>query len=112
MSVQVLQSPLAQVEPVPASRDTNPLSVLSEDERLHFGAVHEVAMAEVAPLTRRMEEEGRIPPELVKTLAQYGFFGVVVPEQFGGSGQRFFDVVLTVEALARWRSSWTCTTPS
>ena len=101
MSVQVLQSPLAQVEPVPASRDTNPLSVLSEDERLHFGAVHQVAMAEVAPLTRQMEEEGRIPPELVKTLAHYGFFGVVVPEQFGGSGQGFFDVVLTVEALAR-----------
>ena len=58
-------------------------------------------MAEVAPLTRQMEEEGRIPPELVKTLAQYGFFGVVVPEQFGGSGQGFFDVALTVEALAR-----------
>lgn len=101
MSVQVLQSPLAQVEPLPASRDTNPLSVLSESERLHFGAVHQVAMAEVAPLTRQMEREGQIPPGLVKTLARYGFFGVVVPEQFGGSGQGFFDVVLTVEGLAR-----------
>ncbi|MYI39744.1 MAG: hypothetical protein F4115_11705 [Acidobacteria bacterium] len=58
----MLQNPLAQVEPLPASRDTNPLSVLSEDERLHFGAVHQVAMAEVAPLTRRMEEEGRTLP--------------------------------------------------
>ena len=48
-----------------------------------------------------MEEEGRIPPELVKTLARYGFFGVVIPEQLGGSGQGLFDVVLTVEALAR-----------
>ena len=101
MSVQVFQSPLAQTEPIPASPDTNPLSVLSENERLHFGAVHQVAREAVAPLTRRMEEEGRIPPELVKTLARYGFFGVVIPEQLGGSGQGLFDVVLTVEALAR-----------
>ena len=101
MSVQVFQSPLAQTEPVPPSPDTNPLSVLTESERLHFGAVHQVARKEVAPLTRRMEEEGRIPSELVKTLARYGFFGVVVPEQLGGSGQGLFDVVLTVEALAR-----------
>ena len=101
MSVQVFQTPLAQTEPIPASPDTNPLSVLSEGERLHFGAVHQVAKEQVAPLTRRMEEEGRIPPELIKTLARYGFFGVVIPEQLGGSGQGLFDVVLTVEALAR-----------
>ena len=101
MSVQVFQTPLAQTEPIPASPDTNPLSVLSENERLHFGAVHQVAREAVAPLTRRMEEEGRIPPELIKTLARYGFFGVVIPEQLGGSGQGLFDVVLTVEALAR-----------
>ena len=101
MSVQVFQTPLAQTEPIPASPDTNPLSVLSENERLHFGAVHQVAREAVAPLTRRMEAEGRIPPELIKTLARYGFFGVVIPEQLGGSGQGLFDVVLTVEALAR-----------
>lgn len=101
MSVQVFQTPLAQTEPLPASLDTNPLSVLSESERLHFGAVHQVAMEEVAPLTRQMETEGQIPTALVKTLARYGFFGVVVPEQLGGSGQGLFDVALTVEALAR-----------
>ena len=101
MTVQVFQSPPAQIEPLPASPDTNPLSVLSENERLHFGAVHQFAQAEVAPLTRRMEADGRIPPELIRSLARYGFFGVVVPEQLGGSGQSFFDVVLTIEALAQ-----------
>ena len=101
MTVQVFQSPPAQIEPLPASPDTNPLSVLSENERLHFGAVHQFAQAEVAPLTRQMEADGRIPPELIQSLARYGFFGVVVPEQLGGSGQSFFDVVLTIEALAQ-----------
>ena len=101
MTVQVFQSPPAQIEPLPASPDTNPLSVLSENERLHFGAVHQFAQAEVAPLTRQMEADGRIPPELIRSLARYGFFGVVVPEQLGGSGQSFFDVVLTIEALAQ-----------
>ena len=101
MSVQVFQSPSGQVEPLPASPDTNPLSVLSATERLHFEAVHRVARAEVAPLTRQMEMEGRIPAELVAVLARYGFFGVAIPEQLGGSGQSLFEVVLTVEALAQ-----------
>lgn len=101
MSVQVFQRPTAQSEPIPASPDTNPLSVLSEDERLHFAAVHQIAAAEVAPLSRRMEQEGRIPPELLDTLADCGLFGVAVPEQLGGSGLGLFEVVLTVEALAR-----------
>ena len=101
MSVQVFQDPVAQTEPLPASPDARPLNVLSENERLHFAAVHQVARAEVAPLSRRMEDEGRIPAELIKALADYGFFGVVVPEQLGGSGLGLFEVVLTVEGLAR-----------
>ena len=101
MSVQVFQEPDSQTEPLPDSEDTNPLTVLTENERLHFAAVHEVAQGEVVPLTRRMEEEGRIPPVLVEKLARYGFFGVAVPEQLGGSGLGLFEVALTVEGLAR-----------
>lgn len=102
MSVQVFQSPASQTEPLPHSEDTNPLSVLSENERLHFAAVHQFAKGEVAPLTRSMEAEGRIPPELIGKLREAGLFGVVVPEQLGGAGLSFFEVVLTVEALARF----------
>lgn len=101
MSVQVFQDPRSQVEPIPRSRDTNPLTVLSADERLHYGAAYEVALGEVAPRSREMERAGRIPPDLVETLARYGFFGVAAPEQFGGSGMDFFSVVLAVEALAQ-----------
>lgn len=101
MSVQVFQSPGAQTEPIPVNADTNPVSVLSADERLHFAAAHEVAMGEVAPRSREMERAGEIPADLVKTLARYGFFGVAAPEQVGGSGLDFFGVVLTVEALAQ-----------
>ncbi len=101
MSVQAFQSPAAQTEPLPTIPDARPLTVLSEPERLHYAAVHQVAQAEIAPQARRMEEEGRIPPRLVRLLTHYGFFGVVVPEQLGGSGLGLFEVVLTVEALAR-----------
>lgn len=101
MSVQVFQDPRSPVEPIPHSPDTNPLTVLSAEERLHFGAAYEVALGEVAPRSREMERAGRIPPDLVDTLARYGFFGVAAPEQFGGSGMDFFSVVLAVEALAQ-----------
>ena len=102
MSVQVFQTPAAQTEPLPPDSETNPLSVLSEDERLHFAAVDRFARSAVAPLSRQMEDGGSIPKELIRQLARFGFFGVAVPEQLGGSGLGLFYTVLTVEALARW----------
>ena len=105
MSVQVFQTPAAQTEPLPPGADTNPLSVLSEEERVHFAAVHRVGRNEVATRAQRMEEKGRLSPRLIRLLTRYGFFGVAVPEQLGGSGLGLFATVLTVEALARFDAS-------
>lgn len=102
MSVQVFQTPAAQTEPLPSGRDTNPLSVLTEEERIHFAAVHQVGRDEVGPRSQRMEDAGRISPRLIRLLTRYGFFGVAVPEQLGGSGLGLFSTVLTVEGLARF----------
>ncbi len=105
MSVQVFQTPVAQTEPLPQHPDTNPLSVLNELDRLHFGAAYQVARAEVGPRADAMERSGAIAPELIRLLAEYGFFGVQAPEQMGGSGMGLFHTALTVEALARFDAS-------
>lgn len=101
MSVQVFDDPAAPRAPLPSCASTNPLSVLGEEERLHFAAVHEFAQSEVGPRSRAMEAAGRIPGDLFGALTEGGFFGVSVPSAFGGLGLGVFEVVLTVEALAR-----------
>src|SRR5438034_11150486 len=78
-----------------------PLTTLSEDERLFRDSVYEFANREIRPLSREMDERAKIPPALVEKLFSLGVMSIEVPEEFGGGGAGFFHSVLAVEALSR-----------
>ena len=86
----------------PRHRDAplHPADRLSEDERLFFSSVREFAGREVAPLVREMDEQARIPRELIDKLFGLGVMAIEVPEALGGAGGSFFHSVLAVEALS------------
>jgi butyryl-CoA dehydrogenase/short/branched chain acyl-CoA dehydrogenase len=73
---------------------------LSEDEKLFADAVRGFARVEVAPLVRRMDEEQQVDTALVEKMFALGLMGIEVPEEYGGSGGSFFDVILAVELLS------------
>src|SRR3972149_7720960 len=77
-----------------------PADRLSEDERLFFSSVREFAGREVAPLVREMDEQARIPRELIDKLFGLGVMAIEVPEALGGAGGSFFHALLAVEALS------------
>jgi alkylation response protein AidB-like acyl-CoA dehydrogenase len=86
----------------PEIADTGqPLTVLAEDERIFRDSVRGFADAQVRPLVRQMDEQAKIPRELVRQLFDLGVMGIEIPEAFGGSGGRFFHSVLAVEELSR-----------
>jgi alkylation response protein AidB-like acyl-CoA dehydrogenase len=76
------------------------LSTLSDDERLFRESVLEFARGEIQPRVREMDEQARIPAELIQRLFALGLMGIEVPEARGGAGATFFDAVLAVEALS------------
>lgn len=78
-----------------------PLTVLSEDEQILRDSVREFANAQVRPLVREMDEQAKIPKELVQKLFDLGVMGIEIPETYGGSGGTFFHAVLAVEELSR-----------
>ena len=78
-----------------------PLSDLSEEEQLFREQVREFAESEVGPLVRKMDEEAKIPRELLDKCFQLGIMGVEIPEKHQGAGATFFMSVLVVEELAR-----------
>ncbi len=78
-----------------------PRSLIADEEWEYAQAVREFAAGEIAPESGAMERAGRIPAPLTERLADFGLFGVTVPEKFGGTGFDFFHLVLTVEELAR-----------
>jgi alkylation response protein AidB-like acyl-CoA dehydrogenase len=49
---------------------------------------------------REMDEQARIPAELIQRLFALGLMGIEVPEARGGAGATFFDAVLAVVALS------------
>ena len=77
------------------------LSILGEDEALFFDSVCEFAAREIAPHVRAMDEAGKLRPELIRQLFEFGLMGIEIPEGFGGQGGTFFDAVLAVQALSR-----------
>src|SRR5690606_34840061 len=78
-----------------------PLTVLSEDEQILRDSVREFADAQVRPLVREMDEQAKIPRDLVTKLFDLGVMGIEIPETYGGSGGTFFHAVLAVEELSR-----------
>jgi alkylation response protein AidB-like acyl-CoA dehydrogenase len=96
--------------PNPNSRTPNPkqntcvasaLTTLSDDERLFHDSMYEFADREIRPLVRRMDEEARIPRQLIDKLFDVGLMGIEIPESAGGAGGTFFHAVLGVEAVSR-----------
>ncbi len=77
-----------------------PVTQLSEDERLFADAVRAFARLEVAPLVRRMDEAQNMDADLVEKMFALGLMGIEIPEEYGGSGGSFFDVILAVELLS------------
>jgi alkylation response protein AidB-like acyl-CoA dehydrogenase len=78
-----------------------PLTLLTEDETLFRDSVREFAEDQVRPLTREMDEQAKIPKDLLKKLFDLGVMGIEIPETYGGAGGRFFHSVLAVEELSR-----------
>ena len=78
-----------------------PLTSLSEDEILFRDSVRQFADENVRPLARQMDEKGVFDKGLIDQFFHLGLMGIEVPEQFGGSGGKFFEAILAVEELSR-----------
>ena len=85
----------------PAVALPEPLTTLTDDERLLRQSVREFALRELAPRARSMDETARMDPALLPQLFELGVMGVEVPEALGGSGGTFFHSLLVVEELSR-----------
>ena len=79
----------------------SPLTLLSEDERLFRDSVYAFADREVRPLIREMDEQAKIPRDLIRKLFDLGVMAIEIPEVHGGGGATFFHSILAVESFSR-----------
>jgi butyryl-CoA dehydrogenase/short/branched chain acyl-CoA dehydrogenase len=77
-----------------------PLSVLTEDEKMFQSTVRRFARTEIAPHVREMDAAGVFRKEIIKQFFELGLMGIEIPEEYGGQGGTFFQCVLAVEELS------------
>jgi alkylation response protein AidB-like acyl-CoA dehydrogenase len=78
---------------------------LSAEQARVQALAREFAQGRVAPLARQMDEQGRMPPELVGEMAALGLLGGPLPPALGGQGWDALSLALCCEELGRADSS-------
>ncbi|MBF0441622.1 MAG: acyl-CoA dehydrogenase family protein [Oligoflexales bacterium] len=64
-------------------------------------AVEKFSNNEIMPRAAAIDEEGEIPKDLRAKIAENGFMGILVPEEYGGSGMKSIEYSIIVEEISR-----------
>ncbi len=82
------------------------MSYMTEERRLIQETAREFAMREVLPIANKLDPlQEDIPMSLRDKMAEMGYFGIIMPEEYGGLGLGSFEYCLITEELARaWMS--------
>ena len=75
---------------------------LTPDQQNILDEADKFARNELYPLSQRMDDEEWWPEDVFKKIGEQGYFGITVPEKFGGVGLDFFTRGLVCQAIARW----------
>jgi butyryl-CoA dehydrogenase len=74
---------------------------LTEEHRMVQSMVREFASREILPVAAELDHTETFPLEIIKKAAALGLMGMLIPEQYGGSGMDAIAYVVAQEELAR-----------
>lgn len=79
---------------------------LKDERRMIRETAHEFTMKRVLPIANKLDpEKGLIPQDLIDEMAEMGYFGILIPEEYGGLGLGAYEYCLVAEQLSRaWMS--------
>ncbi|UCE61096.1 MAG: acyl-CoA dehydrogenase family protein [Phycisphaerales bacterium] len=74
---------------------------LSDDLIALQDVARKFAAEHIAPYARQWDREASIPRELIGKLAELGFMGIFIPEEYGGCGFGDLEATVIMEEIAR-----------
>ncbi len=74
---------------------------LNEEERMIQKTARDFALRELAPVAKENNEKGIFPADMISKLAELGFLGMTLPEEYGGVNLGTFCLVLGLEEISR-----------
>lgn len=73
---------------------------LTKEQALIQKAAREYAEKFIEPLWKKIDEENKVPDDILKGLGELDLFGIPYPEEYGGAGASYSSYVLAMEQLA------------
>jgi len=74
---------------------------LTDDQRMVRDTVRDLCEREFAPYAPGWDQKGIVPRDAVSKLAEQGFLGMAIPEEWGGVGYDSRTIVVVLEEVAR-----------
>jgi glutaryl-CoA dehydrogenase (non-decarboxylating) len=79
---------------------------LSEELQMLREMARDFAKEKIAPFADEWDEKHYFPyEEVIKPMGELGFFGTVIPEEYGGNGMGWLAAMILTEEIARASSS-------
>ena len=74
---------------------------VTEEQNAIREAVRELCAREFAPHAARWDRDGEVPRAAIERLAEQGFLGMAIPEEWGGVGYDTRTIAIVLEEIAR-----------
>lgn len=74
---------------------------MSEEHEAFRRVVRDFAEKQIAPHAAAWDEEHHFPLDVVRQMGELGLFGLVFPEEWGGSGADFATLCIAIEEIGR-----------
>ena len=77
----------------------------SETQKMIAHSIREFAKKHIKPYMMDWDERQIFPEDLFHKLGEMGYMGVLVPEEYGGSGLNYHDYITVIEEISKVDSS-------
>jgi len=74
---------------------------LTDEQKILKQTVRKFAEKEILPKREELDKKEEFSYEITQKMFDMGFFGIVIPEEYGGMGMDYLSYILVVEELAR-----------
>ncbi len=74
---------------------------ITQDARHFIDSVSRFVKDECMPVEDSIEETGRLPEALVRTMRDMGLFGLRIPSEYGGAGMNLLDYCYVLKELSK-----------
>lgn len=74
---------------------------LTDEQREIQKLASKIAKEKILPVRAKYDETGEFPWDIIHILADIGFFGVYIPEEYGGLGKSIFELCIIIEELSK-----------